>query len=233
MPRRLNAHDLAVAVTQLRDEVRRCRRQIESLHRENEILHEAAQPLIHQAAARERFAFIHAHRNRFSVKLLCRVLITDDGNYRAWVRARNSRHDRAQDERRLTEPILEVHTAHPAYGAIRVTRELQRQGIPVGRRVVARLMRHNGVAGLTRRKRRNLTKPDANAATVPDPIRREFTAPMPGLKLIGNITCFRTAESRLYLATALDPCSKEVLGYAIAPHMRASLATRKCLRRPV
>lgn len=28
-----------------------------------------------------------------------------------------------------------VHTAHPAYGALRVTRELQRQGVPVDRRV--------------------------------------------------------------------------------------------------
>ena len=40
----------------------------------------------------------------------------------------------------------------------------------------------------------------------------------------GNITCFRTGEGWLYLATAVDLCSKEVIGYAIAPHMRASLA---------
>jgi len=47
---------------------------------------------------------------------------------------------------------------------------------------------------------------------------------MPGLKLIGDITCFATREGWLYLATAVDLCSKEVVGYAIAPHMRASLA---------
>jgi putative transposase len=85
-------------------------------------------------------------------------------------------------------------------------------------------MRQNGIAGVTRRKRRCLTKPDADAAAVADLIRREFTAPMPGLELIGDITCLRTAEGWLYLATVLDLCSKEVLGYAIAPHMRASLA---------
>jgi putative transposase len=44
------------------------------------------------------------------------------------------------------------------------------------------------------------------------------------VKLIGDITCFATCEGWLYLATAVDLCSKEVLGYAIAPHMRASLA---------
>jgi transposase InsO family protein len=50
----------------------------------------------------------------------------------------------------------------------RVTRELQRRGVPVGRRVVARLMRALGMAGVTRRKRRNLTKPDNGASAVPD-----------------------------------------------------------------
>ena len=191
---------------------------------ENEVLREAAEPLIHNALARERFAFIHARRERFSIRLLCRVLVTDRSNYHGWVRAESKRRDRAYDDRRLTQLILEVHTAHPAYGVPRVTRELQRQGVPVGRRVVGRLMRENGIAGVTRRRRRNLTRPDASAAAVPDLIKRKFTAPMPGLKLIGDITCFATCEGWVYLATAVDLCSKEVLGYALAPHMRTSLA---------
>jgi putative transposase len=85
-------------------------------------------------------------------------------------------------------------------------------------------MRDQGIAGITRRKRRNLTKPDKDAAAVPDLIRREFTAPMPGLKLVGDISCFPTSEGWLYLATVLDLCSKELIGYAVAPHMRAGLA---------
>ena len=120
--------------------------------------------------------------------------------------------------------IVEVHTAHPAYGAERITRELKRQDIEIGRRVVTRLMQTNGISGITRRRRRNLTKPDTAAAAVPDLIRREFTAPMPGLRLTGDISCFPTREGWLYLATVLDLCSKELIGYAIAPHMRAQLA---------
>jgi putative transposase len=158
------------------------------------------------------------------VNVLCRVLVVDRGNYYSWVRRQGRRRDREFEDQRLTELILEVHAAHPAYGAPRVTRELQRLGVPVGRRVVARLMRQNGISGATRRRRRNLTKPDAGAAAVPDLIQRDFTAPMPGLKLVGDISCFPTGEGWLYLATAVDLCSKEVVGYAIAPHMRASLA---------
>jgi transposase InsO family protein len=149
------------------------------------------------------------------------VLVTDRGNYHAWVRAQGRRREREHDDQELTRWIAEIHATHPAYGAERVTRELQRQGINVGRRVVTRLLRVSGIAGITRRKRRSLTRADAGAAAVPDLIRRDFTAPMPGLKLIGDISCFRTSEGWLYLATVLDLCSKELIGYALAPHMRA------------
>ena len=224
MPRRLSRRDLETALVQTRDELRRSRREIRNLRGENEILREAAQPLIHHAAARDRFAFIHARRERFGAKRLCRVLLTDSGNYFAWVRAQARRLGRERDEQRLAQLIIEVHTAQPAYGVQRVTRELQRRGVAVGRRVVARLMRAHGIAGVTRRRRRNLTKPDTGAAAIPDLIRRDFTAPMPGLKLIGDISCFPTSEGWLYLATVLDLCSRELIGYALAPHMRVSLA---------
>jgi hypothetical protein len=195
----LSRRDLTAALAQAHGELRRREREIQNLRRENEILREAAQPLIHHAAARDRFAFIDAHRARFGVKRLCRALVTDSGNYFAWVRARSKRRVRECDEQRLARLITEVHTAQPAYGVQRITRELQRRGVPVGRRVVARLMRALGIAGVTRRKRRNLTKSDSGASVVPDLICRDFTAPMPGLKLIGDISCFPTGEGWLYL----------------------------------
>lgn len=179
---------------------------------------------IHHAPARERFAFINRLRDRFSVKRLCRVTVTDRGSFYGWVRAQSRRDQRAYDEHALTKGIVEIHTTHPAYGAEHITRELGRQGIKVGRRMVTRLIRANGIAGITRRKRRNLTKQDKRAAVVSDLIRREFTAPMPGSKLTGDISCFPTGEGWLYVATVLDLCSKELIGYASAPHMRAQLA---------
>lgn len=37
--------------------------------------------------------------------------------------------------------------------------------------------RENGIDGITRRKRRNLTRPDDGTAAVPDLLQRQFTAP--------------------------------------------------------
>lgn len=224
MSRRPNRAELLAALAHLRVELRRSRAENHRLRSENAILREAAQPLIHEAAARERFVFIHTRRDRFSARRLCNVLLTDRCNYLAWARAENGRSRRELDQEELARRVAEIHTAHPAYGVPRITRELQRQGVPVGRRVVTRLMRAQGIAGVTRRRRRSLTKPDPGAAAVADLIGRQFTAPMPGLKLIGDISCFPTAEGWLYLATVLDLCTKELIGYSIAPHMRASLA---------
>src|ERR1700753_1557858 len=100
MPGRLSHRELSAAVAMLRSEVRGCQREIRNLQRENEILREAAAPLIHQAEARERFAFVHARRGRFAVKLMCRVLVTDSANYRAWCRSQDKRRAREDDEQR-------------------------------------------------------------------------------------------------------------------------------------
>jgi hypothetical protein len=119
MSRRSSRRDIAAAAAELREQLRRSQRENRNLRREKEILGEAAEPLIHHAPARERFAFIHARRGRFGAKLLCRVLVTDGANYRAWVRGQHKRHDRACSDQQVMRLIVEIHTAYPAYGAER------------------------------------------------------------------------------------------------------------------
>ena len=59
--------------------------------------------------------------------------------------------------------------------------------------------------------------------SVPDLVRRDFTAPAPGTKLVGDITYIPTWEGWLSLATVVDCFNREVIGYAMADHMRAEL----------
>jgi len=58
---------------------------------------------------------------------------------------------------------------------------------------------------------------------VPDLIGRKFTAVMPGIKMVGDITCLPTRQGWLYLASVIDLCTHKLLGYAMAEHMRAEL----------
>jgi transposase InsO family protein len=84
-------------------------------------------------------------------------------------------------------------------------------------------MRERGITGVTRRRRRSLTRPDKTAAGVPDLIGRDFTAEAPGERLVGDITYLPTQEGWLYLATVIDLHSRQIIGHAMAEHMRAEL----------
>ncbi|AWW35406.1 hypothetical protein DN051_40010 [Streptomyces cadmiisoli] len=83
--------------------------------------------------------------------------------------------------------------------------------------------RERGIRGVTRRKRRSLTRPDTKAKPAPDLIGRDFHADRPGTRLVGDITYLPIAEGWLYLACWLDLASREVVGYAMADHHRAEL----------
>ncbi|MBP2334754.1 transposase InsO family protein [Saccharothrix coeruleofusca] len=59
---------------------------------------------------------------------------------------------------------------------------------------------------------------------MPNLTGRDFTAPAPGRRLVGDITCLPTPEGWLYPVTVIDLHNREVIGHAMADHMRAELA---------
>jgi putative transposase len=171
-----------------------------------------------------RFRFVDEYRNAHGVKRMCDVLGWDRSGYYTWHKNKETRQQRVDKEEELARQIRGLHTdSRGAYGALRITRALRVQGHVVNRKRVARVMRERQISGITRRKSRSLTKPDRAATPAPDLIQRDFTAPMPGLKLVGDITCLPTAEGWLYLATVIDLCTREVVGWSMADHMRTQL----------
>jgi transposase InsO family protein len=174
----------------------------------------------------DRYRFISDHYATYGVARLCRVLaVKRRQGYYEWLQAQPARQERARDEADLVAEIRAIHAEHSGrYGVPRVHTELRRRGRRVNAKRVERLMREHGIAGITRRRRRrSLTKQDTAAAPAPDLIGRDFTAQAPGQRLVGDITYLPTAEGWLYLATAIDLFNREVLGYAMAEHMRAEL----------
>ncbi|WP_121717494.1 IS3 family transposase [Streptomyces sp. E5N91] len=171
-----------------------------------------------------RFRFVDEHRRAHGVKRMCDVLGWDRSGYYTWHKNKEVREEKAGVEEELAHRIREIHTdSKGAYGALRITRELRRRGQVVNRKRVARIMRERQIVGITRRKSRSLAKQDRAAAPAPDLILRDFTAPMPGLEPVGDITCLPTAEGWLYLATVIDLCTREVVGWSMADHMRTQL----------
>src|SRR5262249_43990231 len=111
------------------------------------------------------------------------------------------------------------------YGYRRVHAQLARWGIDVGLELVRQLMRALGLVPCQPKpKRWSLT--EAAVGRLPDLVGRDFTAAIPGEKLVGDITYIHTEEGWLYLATVLDCCTKEVIGYAMDDHYRTPLISR-------
>lgn len=171
-----------------------------------------------------RYRFISEHRATYGVKRLCRLLDIRRQGFYEHLAGQPARMLRAAGDDELAAEIAAIHVAHrKAYGARRVAHELRRRGRVVNRKKVERLMRQRGIVGLTRRRRRSLTRPDAGLPAAPDLLRREFTATRPGETFVGDITYLPTQEGWLYLATVIDLCTREVVGHAMAEHMRADL----------
>lgn len=60
---------------------------------------------------------------------------------------------------------------------------------------------------------------------IPDLVNRDFTAEVPGQKMVGDITHIPTWEGWLYLATVIDCATWKVAGWAMAGHYRTPLIT--------
>ncbi|MEU5185507.1 IS3 family transposase, partial [Streptomyces longwoodensis] len=108
------------------------------------------------------------------------------------------------------------------YGHRRIHAQLARWGVAAGMELVRQIMRDLGLMPCQPKPQRySLTQ--AAPGQVPDLVGRDFTADAPGEKLVGDITYIKTGEGWLYLATVIDCCTKEVIGYAMDDHYQTPL----------
>jgi transposase InsO family protein len=172
-----------------------------------------------------RFQFVADHCQRYGVKRLCQILKVARSSFYHWRSTAAARAAREAADVVLAGRIRAVHAAHDGtYGAPRITAELREGGQRVNRKRVARVMRRFGVQGLRLRRRVRTTIPDPAAAKAPDLIGRDFTAPAPNQRYVGDITYLPVGERGfLYLATVIDLHSRRLAGWAIADHMRTDL----------
>jgi putative transposase len=171
-----------------------------------------------------RFRFINAEKAAYPIALLCRVLQVSRAGCYAWIRRGLSARARADEQ--LTEQIRQVHArSRTTYGAPRVHADLRAAGIRVGRKRVARLMRAVGMTGRGRRRRTvRTTVADPTATPAPNVVARDFHPATLDQLWVGDITYVPTEEGWLYVAVLIDACSRRVVGWAMADHLRTELA---------
>jgi len=172
-----------------------------------------------------RYAVITRHRDEFHVRLMCRVLEVSPSGYYASRKRPPSWH--ALIDEVLMARVRIIHAeSRETYGAPRVHRELQAEGLPASPKRIARLMQEGKLVARPRQAPRVCTTDSTHADPIaPNLLAREFD--VDGIALnrvwVADMTYIPTREGMLYLATVLDLGSRRCVGWAMRDTLEVDL----------
>lgn len=172
-----------------------------------------------------KYAWIQEQHAEFPVSRLCRVLEVSRSGYYEWLARPPSA---PTDPERQIEAKVRHYFAQGrgTYGTRRIKYLLAQEGLQVSRRRIGRVLVQAGLRCKTRRKFRGPTAAGQAQTVAPNQLDRAFTVPAPDTIYVGDITYLPTGEGWLYLAVVLDLCSRAVVGWSMADHMRAELVNQ-------
>jgi putative transposase len=173
-----------------------------------------------------RFAFIRDHRKAWPVAVQCDVLRVSRSGYYEWLDRPAS--ERAARRAELAGQVRAVHQeSRGTYGSPRVTAELKARGVAASENTVAKVMKEQQIRSkVAARRFRVRTTDSAHAHPVAaNLLGRDFAAERPGVKWAADLTYVPTDQGWLYVAAVIDLCSRKVVGWATADHLRATLCT--------
>ena len=131
---------------------------------------------------------------------------------------------RAVSDAVLTPALVALWEAnYRVYGARKLWKAARRAGHDVGRDQVSRLMRTAGIQGARRSKRVITTRRADSAARHPDLVKRNFTASSPNQLWVTDLTYVPTWSGVAYVCFIIDACSRMIVGWRVASHMRTSV----------
>jgi transposase InsO family protein len=160
--------------------------------------------------------------NALTVLQMCVWLGVSRSGFYEWRSRPESATARRREELRLLIKKA-FDDSDGTYGHRRVWAQLARWGVRAGLELVRALMRELGLVACQPRPWRPATTQQGAAGPIPDLVNRDFSAEVPGQKMVGDITYIPTWEGWLYLATVIDCATRKVVGWAMDDHYRTPL----------
>jgi transposase InsO family protein len=105
------------------------------------------------------------------------------------------------------------------YGADKVWRQLNREGVVVARCTVERLMQRQGLRGVVRGKVVRITISDHKAPCPLDRGNRQFKAERPNQLWVSDFTYVSTWQGWLYVAFVIDVFARRIVGWRASSSM--------------
>jgi len=174
-------------------------------------------------------AFIDAHREEYGVESICKQLPIAPSTY---YEHKSRQVDpsrlpaRVQRDAELSGSIRRIWDGNfRIYGARKIWRQLHREGIPVARCTVERLMRRMALRGAIRgRAFKVTTVVDESNQRPRDLVRRVFRADGPDQLWVADITDVATWMGFVYAAFVVDVFSRRIVGWRVSSSLRSDLA---------
>jgi putative transposase len=154
------------------------------------------------------------------VRLCALAGVSRAGYYRHWAASAPR-----QAETCVRDAIQRVALVNRFYGYRRVTFELQREGMVVNHKRVLRLMHEDNLLCLRKRAFVPVTTDSNHGWRVVPNLARGMELTAIDQLWVADITYIRLQEEFAFLAVVLDAFSRRVIGWALATHLQASLAT--------
>lgn len=155
---------------------------------------------------------------------MVRVFNVSATDYYAW-RSRPAA-ARATADLDRTRKIRTIYdSSRKTYGAPRIHAEFKAEGVAIGKKRVAPLMKAAGIVGASRRRSIKTTRRNPDHHLANDLVRRNFFVAKPNALWVADITFVPTLAGFLFLAVVLDAWSRRIVGWAFS----ADLKTRVVL----
>jgi putative transposase len=169
-------------------------------------------------------SYIDAHRDRFGVESICRVLPIAPSTYHrhrqrhADPRRRSARAHRDDALRVAIQRVYDEH--HQVYGPRKVWKQLRREGIRAARCTIERLMRAMGLAGAVRGRAWITTTHTGDGGRPADLVDRQFVATRPNQLWVSDFTYVATWHGFVYVALVIDVFARRIVGWRVSASMR-------------
>lgn len=172
------------------------------------------------------YRLIEAEKTNYTITRMASLLKVSRSGYYKWVAGQIAGPTPAAIRRaELDAKVAKFHNASDqVYGSPRILADLREDGEIVSRKTVAASMRRQRRRGISPRKFTPVTTvSDKSRANPADLVDREWDTGELDRVWTSDITYLPTGQGWVYLCAVRDGCSRRVIGWAMADHMRTEL----------
>jgi Transposase and inactivated derivatives len=164
------------------------------------------------------------HRSEFRLEKMCEVLRVSRSGYYKW--RKNKPLSTAKRRKAQIMKRIRYHFADHSKrcGSPRIVRLLRQEGFTISERTVSLYMRQMNLRSIVSRPFRVQTTDSKHTHTIaPNTLNQQFKVSKPNTVWVTDITYIPCRGGRLYLASVMDLCTREIVGWKLDNHMETNL----------